>query len=346
VPGPPVQFGPPVKPETVQAAEGFTGIGLRENDIFYFHPDHLGSTSYISTRNGSISQHVEYIAFGEVLFEEHSSSFSSPYLFNGKELDRETNLSYYGARYLDMKTSLWLTVDPLAEKMPNYGSYVFAFNNPVKFVDPDGMRPIPLYDKFKKWSWRIDSGFGARNTGLPGASKFHRGLDFNYVGGGDTDYGSSILTTHDGIATVDNDPSGGEGRMVIITSADKKFRTRYFHLSKVTIKDGQEVSESDIIGEMGGSANGKEKGRQVHLHYEIQKINPESGKYESIDPTEGNGKDGNKVIDPQKWINKTTDEKVKFDWNFGGKSKVEFDVNFKIPKMEIRKIEIQKTEDK
>ncbi|NDP28848.1 MAG: RHS repeat-associated core domain-containing protein [Flavobacterium sp.] len=141
VPGPPVQFGPPVKPETVQAAEGFTAIGLRENDIFYFHPDHLGSTSYISTRNGSISQHVEYIAFGEILFEEHSSSFSSPYLFNGKELDRETNLSYYGARYLDLKTSLWLNVDPLAEKFPSMSPYNFCFNNPLMFVDPDGRAP-------------------------------------------------------------------------------------------------------------------------------------------------------------------------------------------------------------
>ena len=77
-----------IEPTTVKPGEGFTGIGLPENDIFYFHPDHLGSTSYITTRNSSISQHVEYIAFGEVLFEEHSSSFSSPYLFNGKELDR------------------------------------------------------------------------------------------------------------------------------------------------------------------------------------------------------------------------------------------------------------------
>jgi len=127
--------------------------------------------------------------------------------------------------------------------------------------------------------------------------------------------------------------------MVIITSADKNFRTRYFHLSKVIIKDGQKVSESDIIGEMGGSANGKEKGRQVHLHYEIQKINPETGKYESIDPTDGNGKDGNRVVDPQKWINKSTDEKVKFDWNFGKKNKTKFDVDFTIPKIEIPKME-------
>ena len=142
VPGPPVQFGPPIEPDTVKPGEGFTGIGLPENDIFYFHPDHLGSTSYITTRNGSISQHVEYIAFGEVLFEEHSSSFSSPYLFNGKELDRETNLSYYGARYLDMKTSLWLSVDVLAEEYFNIGGYTYCTNNPINFIDPDGRRVI------------------------------------------------------------------------------------------------------------------------------------------------------------------------------------------------------------
>ena len=118
----------------------------------------MGSTSYITTRNGSISQHVEYIAFGEVLFEEHSSSFSSPYLFNGKELDRETNLSYYGARYLDMKTSLWLNVDPLTNFNPiqeeefyfdgdhnggiynakNLNPYGYCYQNPIRYRDPNG----------------------------------------------------------------------------------------------------------------------------------------------------------------------------------------------------------------
>lgn len=97
---------------------------------------------------------MEYIAFGEVLFEEHSSSFSSPYLFNGKELDRETNLSYYGARYLDMKTSLWLSVDMMAEKMQQVGSYVFAFNSPVKFIDPDGNEPIPSAYAINPWFTR------------------------------------------------------------------------------------------------------------------------------------------------------------------------------------------------
>ncbi|EKT3966589.1 RHS repeat-associated core domain-containing protein [Flavobacterium psychrophilum] len=98
----------------------------------------------MSTLNGQISQHVEYIAFGEVLFEEHSSSFKSPYLFNGKELDRETNLTNFGARYLDMKTSLWLNVDPLAEKMPGVSPYAYCLNNPMNMVDPDGRYPYPI----------------------------------------------------------------------------------------------------------------------------------------------------------------------------------------------------------
>ncbi|WP_143392712.1 RHS repeat domain-containing protein, partial [Flavobacterium psychrophilum] len=129
--------------------------GLPEKDVFYYHPDHLGSSSYISTLNGQISQHVEYIAFGEVLFEEHSSSFKSPYLFNGKELDRETNLSFYGARYLDMKTSLWLSVDPLAEEFPDHSPYCFVMNNPLRLTDPTGMAPKDIIDPpGKKTAWR------------------------------------------------------------------------------------------------------------------------------------------------------------------------------------------------
>jgi len=110
--------------------------------LYFYHPDHLGSSSYITDREGRITQHTEYIAFGEVLFEEHSTSKTMPYLFNGKELDQETGLYYYGARYLDSKTSLWLNVDPLAEKYSNISPYAYVANNPIKYIDPDGRRII------------------------------------------------------------------------------------------------------------------------------------------------------------------------------------------------------------
>jgi RHS repeat-associated protein len=67
-------------------------------------------------------------------------------LFNGKELDREKNLSYYGARYLDGKTSLWLNVDPLAEKFYMNSPYIYVSQNPINLTDPTGMGEEGVYE--------------------------------------------------------------------------------------------------------------------------------------------------------------------------------------------------------
>jgi RHS repeat-associated protein len=81
---------------------------------------------------------VEYVQFGEVFLEEKNAVWNTPYLFNGKELDKETGLSYYGARYYDSKISVWLSVDPLAEKYPSFSPYCFVGNNPIKNIEVDG----------------------------------------------------------------------------------------------------------------------------------------------------------------------------------------------------------------
>ncbi|MES4922353.1 hypothetical protein ABVC70_10615 [Hoylesella timonensis] len=39
---------------------------------FYYHPDHLGSSSYITNLDGELSQHIEYVPFSEVLIEERT----------------------------------------------------------------------------------------------------------------------------------------------------------------------------------------------------------------------------------------------------------------------------------
>jgi RHS repeat-associated protein len=125
--------------DSVYAGFGFDGTGHNyEKDQYFYHSDHLGSTSYVTDLLGEVNQHVEYSAFGETFFEEHTSSFTSPYLFNAKEKDVETGLYYYGARYYNPKTSVWLSVDPMAEKYPGISAYNYTFNNPIKFVDPDG----------------------------------------------------------------------------------------------------------------------------------------------------------------------------------------------------------------
>ena len=61
-----------------------------------------------------------------------------PYKFNGKEFDQKTGLYYYGARYMNPRTSLWYGVDPLAERYASLGGYVYCARNPVKFIDSDG----------------------------------------------------------------------------------------------------------------------------------------------------------------------------------------------------------------
>ncbi|MFY1048249.1 TIGR02594 family protein, partial [Chryseobacterium sp. GP-SGM7] len=69
------------------------------------------------------------------------TAYVNPYKFNAKELDSETGLYYYGARYYNPRISVWYGVDPLAEQMSNWSPYVYAFQNPVNFTDPTGMKP-------------------------------------------------------------------------------------------------------------------------------------------------------------------------------------------------------------
>ncbi len=120
-------------------------------DQFFYHPDHLGSSSIITNITRQIVQHLEYVPFGEVFVDERITTnhpYDTPFKFNAKELDEETGLYYYGARYYDPRTSLWLSVDPLAEKYPNFGSYVYCYNNPIVFIDPDGRQGVG--DKIKQ----------------------------------------------------------------------------------------------------------------------------------------------------------------------------------------------------
>ncbi len=131
---------------------------------YYYHGDHLGSASLISDYKGDEYQRIEYTPYGETWVEKTSNTGLEflPYKFTAKELDKETRLYYYGARYLDPKYSRWISTDPaLGEYIPGVGKgtvenfsglpgmggvyntvngnlYHYAGNNPVKYTDPDG----------------------------------------------------------------------------------------------------------------------------------------------------------------------------------------------------------------
>ncbi|MEM9050861.1 MAG: SpvB/TcaC N-terminal domain-containing protein, partial [Bacteroidota bacterium] len=109
-----------------------------ETNRYFYHSDHLGSTGYITNAGGGISQHMEYLPFGEALVDEHNTNDTLHYLFNGKERDELTGLYYYGTRYYNPKTSIWLSVDPMAEKYQGWSPYNYTLQNPVIYIDPDG----------------------------------------------------------------------------------------------------------------------------------------------------------------------------------------------------------------
>jgi RHS repeat-associated protein len=112
--------------------------------IYYYHPDHLGTSTALTDFNGNAYQFFLNLPFGETMAQQLGSNYyNSPYKFNGKELDEETGFYYYGARYYDPRISIWHSVDPLAEHSPNKSPYHYCSNNPINRTDPTGMCDDP-----------------------------------------------------------------------------------------------------------------------------------------------------------------------------------------------------------
>ncbi len=123
---------------------GISNLLPSADGIYYYHPNHLGSTCYVTDENAIVQQGFLYAPFGEIT-NEHNSSFGNgvipKYSFNAKELDEETGMYYYEARY--MAPPVFISRDPLFEKYPTFTPYAYCANNPVKYVDPDGKAVIP-----------------------------------------------------------------------------------------------------------------------------------------------------------------------------------------------------------
>ena len=77
--------------------------------------------------------------------------------FTGKERDEETGFGYFGARYMDHELmTMWLSVDPLADKYPQISPYNYCMWNPIKLIDPNGMDTI-VFDADGNFSHKIEA---------------------------------------------------------------------------------------------------------------------------------------------------------------------------------------------
>jgi RHS repeat-associated protein len=135
---------------SAKAAENTEQMMAAFAEIYYYHSDHLGTGTFLSDFDGNPYQFFLNLPFGETMAEQHSYSgdYTNRYKFNGKELDEETGFYYYGARYYNPKFSIWLSIDPLAEKFSGWNPYNFCLNNPIYFIDPDGMAAVPGDDTY------------------------------------------------------------------------------------------------------------------------------------------------------------------------------------------------------
>jgi RHS repeat-associated protein len=107
-------------------------------------------------------QHIEYLPYGELFFERRDY-WNTPYKFNAKELDAETGMYYYGARYYTPEVSIWLSVDPLAYERSWLSPYNYCQWNPVKLTDPTGMlddgTPRKTDEKAKEGEMQTNDGY-------------------------------------------------------------------------------------------------------------------------------------------------------------------------------------------
>jgi len=114
------------------------------SDEYLYHlKDHLGNVRVEFDETGNIDQAVDYYPFGMTFGTIQGGA--NKYLYNGKQLQDEmlglVNLDWYdyGARFYDPGLSRWLVSDPFAEKYSSWSPYNYTLNNPVRFVDPNGL---------------------------------------------------------------------------------------------------------------------------------------------------------------------------------------------------------------
>jgi len=133
-------------------------------NVYYYHPDHLGSTTFVTRSDGHEWEHMEYTPYGQQWVDEGPDRTAIVYRFTSKEYDTETGLYYFGARYMDPVTARWMSADPAMGKylpeMPtsddvrkrngdlpgeggifnlfNLATFDYGSNNPLKYADPDG----------------------------------------------------------------------------------------------------------------------------------------------------------------------------------------------------------------
>jgi len=116
--------------------------------VEFYHLDVLGSVRMITNSAGAVVTRRDYLSFGE----ETGALTGDPRRFTGKELDPETALQYFGARYYRNTVGRFTSVDPVMDvalaliQPQRWNRYAYSLNSPLVYVDPNGKWPVSIHN--------------------------------------------------------------------------------------------------------------------------------------------------------------------------------------------------------
>ena len=112
----------------------------QDKKYYFYVQDHLGNNRIVADTEGSVVQSTEYYPFG-LQYADGTGQEKQAYKYNGKEFDQMHGLNWYdySARQYDPEVPHLPTMDPLSEKKYWSSPYAYCLNNPLRFIDPDGM---------------------------------------------------------------------------------------------------------------------------------------------------------------------------------------------------------------
>ena len=108
---------------------------------WYYHSNHLGSSTLITDEKGKQATRILYQPFGEIDSEHSTGNDQVTHKFTGQEMDGESGLMYYNARYYDPNIGRFITADsmvPRGKDIQSHNRYAYVVNNPINYTDPTG----------------------------------------------------------------------------------------------------------------------------------------------------------------------------------------------------------------
>ncbi len=134
-------FGPGVDEPLLMERDLNGNNQFNATERFYYQADVLGSIVTLTDSTGQIEERYRYDSFGK---PAAASALGNPFLFTGREWDRESGLYYYRARFYDPSIGRFLRPDPRwsPTSTQSLNHYVYVSNNPVNAVDPSGLAEL------------------------------------------------------------------------------------------------------------------------------------------------------------------------------------------------------------